>query len=219
MIGSLTPLFYNHFYCFLGGGWYIGYTHTRICAGMTKRVRRMLSKMELLIVRGLCQHFQDVFWFPMLKMVLNDLGVMFRVILLLQNKFVANHTPPWWYCMMGKYLLVFLSIKNAINPDQIFNSICRNAAPNLQGTCTMLHCCLQTLIIVPLLQPFGEQTPFCYSQFFQILPHQSRTPVAIFQHRRSYAFMWRWVAWPCFHVEGMAVWPWRPFFLLGFSGQ
>lgn len=26
--------------------------------------------------------------------------------------------PPWWYCMVDKYLPVLLSIKDTINPDQ-----------------------------------------------------------------------------------------------------
>ncbi|XP_063785732.1 extracellular calcium-sensing receptor-like [Pseudophryne corroboree] len=51
---------------------------------------------------------------------------------------------------MDKYLPVFLNIKDTINPDQVPNSICSNAAPDLQGTSTMLHCCL---IIVPLSSP------------------------------------------------------------------
>lgn len=168
----------------------------------------MLSKMDVLIVRGLCHHFQDFFWFLMLKMVLNDLGGMFEVILLLQNKFRANHTPPSWYCMMDKYLLAFLSIKNSINPDQISNSIWRNVASNLQGTCTVLHCCLQTLIVVPLSSPSANNLPSArakYFQFWLISPEHLLsffcTPVLMFSCV---------VAWPCFHEGGMAVWPWRP---------
>ena len=91
---------------------------------------------------------------------------MFRVVVLLQNKFGAKHTPPWWYCMMDKYLPVFLSIEDTINPDQISSSICRNAAPNLQGTSTMLHCCLQTLIIVPLSSPSVNKLPSSTAKYF-----------------------------------------------------
>src|SRR4029434_6967918 len=67
-----------------------------------------------------------------------------------------------------KYLPVFLSIEDTINPDQISNSTCRNAAPNLQGTSTMLHCCLQTLIIVPLSSPSANKLPSSTAKYFNI---------------------------------------------------
>lgn len=70
--------------------------------------------------------------------------------------------------MLGKYQLVLLSIEDTIDPDQISNSIWRSATPNLQGTSTMLHSWLQTLIIVPLSSP---SPTYCYSQVFQILIH------------------------------------------------
>lgn len=47
-----------------------------------------------------------------------------------------------------KNLPIFHSIEDIINPDQISNSICKNAAPKLQGTSTILHCFLETLITV-----------------------------------------------------------------------
>lgn len=40
--------------------------------------------------------------------------------------------------------------------DQIYNANCRKAAPNLQGTFTMLHSCLQTLVIVHLSSSLGD---------------------------------------------------------------
>ena len=152
-------------------------------------------------------------FFFTLKIVLNDFGCIFGVVVLLQNKFGANHTPPWWYCMMDKYLPVFLCIENTINPDQISNSICRNAAPNVQGTSTMLHCCLQTLIIVPLSSPWrtsclllqpnisnfdsSVQSTCCHSsapQFLCFRAYLSR--LAWFPHQR-YGFL-------------AATLPWRP---------
>ncbi|XP_032085510.1 U4/U6.U5 small nuclear ribonucleoprotein 27 kDa protein isoform X1 [Thamnophis elegans] len=80
----------------------------------------------------------------------------------------------------------------------------RNAAPNVQGTSTMLHCCLQDTHYCTALQPFDEQTAFCYSQIFQILTPQSRAPAAIFLHLSSYVFVHILVTWPCSHVRGMA---------------
>lgn len=59
--------------------------------------------------------------------VFEHTGCIFGMVLLLQNKYVANHTPPWWYCMMNEYLPVFLNIENTINPHQISISFCRNA--------------------------------------------------------------------------------------------
>ena len=69
--------------------------------------------------------------------------------------------------MMGKNLPVFLSTDNTINPDQMSNSICRNAAQNLQGTSTMLQCCLQTLIIVLLSSPSLNKLPSATAIFFK----------------------------------------------------
>lgn len=46
-----------------------------------------------------------------------------------------------------KYLSVFLNTEDTITPDQISNSICRNAATYLQGTSTTLYWCLKTLIV------------------------------------------------------------------------
>lgn len=37
-------------------------------------------------------HFQDFLFFFTLKIVLNDIGCMFEVVVLLQNKFGSNHT-------------------------------------------------------------------------------------------------------------------------------
>src|SRR4029434_7194543 len=86
--------------------------------------------------------------------------------------------------MMDKYLPVFLSSEDTINADQISNSTCRNAAPNSQGTSTMLHCCLQTLIIVPLSSPSANKLPSFYSQIFLISPEHLLqcfcTPVPMF---------------------------------------
>ncbi|MGH0166351.1 UNVERIFIED_CONTAM: hypothetical protein FKN15_066772 [Acipenser sinensis] len=69
--------------------------------------------------------------------------------------------------MMDKYLPVLLSIEETINSDQIPNSICRNAALNLQGTSTMLHCCLQTLIRVPLSSPLANKLPSATAKYLK----------------------------------------------------
>ena len=53
-----------------------------------------------------------------------------------------------------------------VNPDQISNSICRNAAQNFQGTSTMLHCCLQTPIIVLLSSPSVNKLPSATARYF-----------------------------------------------------
>lgn len=169
----------------------------------------MLLQMEVFIVRGLCQHFQDFFWFLMLKMVLNDPGGMFWVILLLQNKFRATHTPSWWYCMIDKYLSAFLSIKNFINPGQISNFICSNTAQTCKEPApySTVACRHQQLYRTPA-RP--------WTNYLILQPNisnfdQSRAPAAIFLHPSSNVFMYSWVAWPCLHVGGMALWSLRPF--------
>ena len=49
---------------------------------------------------------------------------------------------------MDKYLLVILCIEDSIDPEsRVPNSICGNAATNMQGTAIMLHCCLQTRLL------------------------------------------------------------------------
>lgn len=128
---------------------------------------------------------------------------MFGVVLLLQNKFGANYMPLWWYWMMDKYLTVFFSIKNTINPYQISNSICRNAALNVQPTSMMLHCCVQTLIS-PLTNKLPSAT--AKSLNFWLMGQKSRAYAAIFLYLISYVFVHNWVAWPCFLVGGMAFW-------------
>lgn len=116
-----------------------------------------------------------------------------------------NLGPPWWDFMVDKYLHVFLSTEDTITPDHI--SIYRNTTPNLLGTSTKLHCCLQTHYCTAL-QPFGEQTGFCCSQVLLIWTHQSRAPAAVLLHPTSCVFLHCWAAWPWFHVRGM-----------GFSGS
>lgn len=90
---------------------------------------------------------------------------MFGVVVLLQNTFGANHTPPWWYCVMDKYLPVFLSIEDTINPDQnqtpfaeMQPQTCKEPPPCFTVACrhSLLYC----------LQPFSKQTAFFYSQIF-----------------------------------------------------
>lgn len=112
---------------------------------------------------------------------------MFVVVVLLQNNFGANKTPPWWYCLMDKYLPVFLSIEDTINPDQITNSVCWNVAPNWQGTRTMLYYSLQTLIIVLLSSPLVNKLPSViakYVTFWLLSPERLLsvfcTPISIF---------------------------------------
>lgn len=81
-----------------------------------------------------------------------------------------------WFCVQGSVkaepslpgLLVLLQVEESsydicsiveiINPDQISSPICRNPAPNVQGT-SMLHCCAQTLIIVLLSSPLTNYPP------------------------------------------------------------
>ena len=105
--------------------------------------------------------------------------------------------------MMDKYLPVFLSIEDTINPDQISNSICRNAAPNLQGTSTMLHCYLQTLIIVPLSSPLANKLPSATAKYFTFLPISPEhllpffcTPVPMFLCIvESLGLLFMWEVW------------------------
>ena len=84
-----------------------------------------LDDVEIRALWGPYHHFQDFLFSIRLKIVLSD------IVVLMHNTFGANHMPPWWFCMMDKYLPIFLSIEDTINPDQISNSICRNAVPNL----------------------------------------------------------------------------------------
>lgn len=123
---------------------------------------------------------------------------MFGVVVLLQNKFGANYMPTWWYCM-DKYLTVFFRTKNTINPNQMSNSICRNAALNLQPTSMMLYCCVQTIIIVPLSSPLTNKLPSATAKYlkFWLMGQKSRACAAIFLHPISYVSVHNWVAWPC----------------------
>lgn len=118
-------------------------------------------------------HFLDSLFFFMLKIVLKTFCCMFEVIVMLLNRFGANQMPPWWYCVMDKYLPVLFSTEETSNSDQIPNSVCRNAAPNLQGPSTMLHCCLQTVILVQLCSPLANKLPSTaakYLKFWLISP-------------------------------------------------
>lgn len=71
------------------------------------------------------------------------------------------NSGPRWYCKMDKELPVYLSIGDAINPDQISNS-------NFKCSPKSAPCCLQTL-----------KLPF-YRKVFRILNHQSRAPATLF---------------------------------------
>lgn len=53
---------------------------------------------------GPIHYFQGYLFFFMLKSVHNNIGCMFGVVILLQNKFGSNHTTLRWYGMMNKYL-------------------------------------------------------------------------------------------------------------------
>lgn len=57
---------------------------------------------------GAKHYFQDSLFFLMLKIILNGILCMFGVVVLVQNKFEANHTHPWWYGITDNYLPVFL---------------------------------------------------------------------------------------------------------------
>lgn len=95
------------------------------------------------------------------KIVLN----MFRV--LLQNKFGANHTLPWWYCILHNDLLVFLSIGDTVYPDQISNLTCKEK--NQLQTCTEPPPGLTVTHYCTTLQPSPN---FCHRKTFAILSHQ-----------------------------------------------
>lgn len=59
---------------------------------------------------------------------------------------------------------------------QISDSICRNETPNLQGTSTMLPCCLQTLLYVVLSSPFGFLALFpCWSYSHLVCNSSTKT--------------------------------------------
>lgn len=81
-------------------------------------------------------------WSLCWKQILMTLAISLRSLF-------CQSLPPWWYCVRDKYLPLYLSIEKTINPDQVSNSICRNEAPNVQGTSTIHYCCLQTLLYLP----------------------------------------------------------------------
>lgn len=80
---------------------------------------------------------------------------------------VCSTTESLGVCMVDKYLPVFVSIEDTNNPDQISNSIGRNAALNLQGTSAMLHCCLHTLMVVPLTSPLANKLHSSTAKWFR----------------------------------------------------
>lgn len=133
-----------------------------------------------------------------LETVLNDFGGTFRVIVLLQDKFVANHTPPRWCSMMDKYLPVFLSIESTINPDPKSNSICSPACSRKLPYASLLPADAH---YDPTLQPFDKQSAFCYSQIFQIFTHLT-TLAAIFLQPSLHDCVLTGV-WPCLHICGI----------------
>lgn len=109
---------------------------------------------------GPCQHFQDFLFLFTLKIVLNDLGYMFRVIVLRKNTFGANHTPP---C---NQIIIIIRIKSTI----LFTEM-------QPQTCIILHASLLSADThkCTALQPFGGQTSFYFSQVFKIWTYQSST--------------------------------------------
>jgi len=96
--------------------------------------------------------------------------------------------PIWWlwlYYMIYKCLLVFLSTEETPNPGQIPNY--RRGASNLQGTSTLPHCCMQTLIIVLLSSASANKQPSAAAKYLKfglisaehLLPFVC-TPVLVF---------------------------------------
>lgn len=83
--------------------------------------------------------------------------------------------------MKDKHLPVFFTIENTMNPDQIYNSIYNNGAPNIQGTFSMLHCCLQTRN-VPLPKPLVNKLPSATVKYFNfwLIIHSTAKSAAIF---------------------------------------
>ncbi|XP_075044669.1 mucin-5B-like [Mixophyes fleayi] len=57
-----------------------------------------LNDVEMKALWGPYHHFQDSLIFFMMKIVLNDIGCIFGVVVLLQNKFGVNQMPPNLYC-------------------------------------------------------------------------------------------------------------------------
>lgn len=77
------------------------------------------------------QHFKTIWTISCSQISGNSLGALqfqhdcasvykvkctFKVVVLLQNKFGASHTPPWWYGVMYKHLPVFFSIEETVDP-------------------------------------------------------------------------------------------------------
>lgn len=70
----------------------------------------------------------------------------------------------WWCCMMGKY-----HCGSPSWPDLHLHTCC------LKHSWTLHH-----LLPADVLQPFGGQTTFCFSQIFQIVTSPSREAAEIF---------------------------------------
>ena len=99
--------------------------------------------------------------------------------------------------IMDRFLPVFLSTEDLINPDQIPNSICKEPPPCFTVACrhSLLYrsSTLQWINCLPL-QP-------------NISNFQSKVPDVIFLHPCSYVFMHSWVTEPFFLIRGMTFWP------------
>lgn len=90
---------------------------------------------------------------------------MFKIIVLLQSKFEANHMA-WWYDRMDMYLPALLSINNTIDPDQISNLICS------PGVANNLHHALLLPIDTPYCTPiqlFLNKLPAATAKFLLVL--------------------------------------------------
>lgn len=128
-------------------------------------------------------HFQDLF-FLLLKIVLNDLGCMFRVINLLQDTFWANHMSPWG-------MIDFLALRTPSILTKLWNHL--------------LRCSLKLARNLHRASPALQRTNCLLLQrkIFQFLTHQSTCCCHCFG--RFHVFVHSWVAWPCFY-ETL---PWR----------
>lgn len=86
--------------------------------------------------------------------------------------------------------------------DQISTSFAEMKSHNL-GTSTVFHCCLQTRI--PVVSP-AVSPLICWSQVFQFLTFDSRTPTCFLSCQSHFFAHWWAACLVFFHIGGLAFW-------------
>lgn len=108
-------------------------------------------------------NFQDSLFFLTLKKVPNTIDCKFVFIALQQNKLGAHPTPPWHCCMMDKNLPAF----HWGHHKSWAGAQLHLQKSSFQVTTTVLHCCLQTLMMIPLSSLSANKQSSATAKYFK----------------------------------------------------